>query len=82
MRWHLPLARRFPHINVWGGCCDTDGRHIGQITRQVSADECVRASSDPNEFLRMIGKGPAEDISGAPNERRATDRALAGAGRK
>ncbi len=31
------LARRFPHINVWGGCCGTDGRHIGQITRQVSA---------------------------------------------
>jgi homocysteine S-methyltransferase len=30
------LARRFPHINVWGGCCGTDGRHIAQITRQVS----------------------------------------------
>lgn len=30
------LARRFPHINVWGGCCGTDSRHIGQITRQVA----------------------------------------------
>jgi homocysteine S-methyltransferase len=30
------LARRFPHITVWGGCCGTDGRHISQITRQVS----------------------------------------------
>ncbi|MXQ06683.1 homocysteine S-methyltransferase family protein [Alphaproteobacteria bacterium GH1-50] len=30
------LARRFPHINVWGGCCGTDGRHIGEITRQVA----------------------------------------------
>ena len=29
------LARRFPHVHVWGGCCGTDGRHIGQITRQV-----------------------------------------------
>jgi S-methylmethionine-dependent homocysteine/selenocysteine methylase len=29
------LARRFPHVNVWGGCCGTDSRHIGQITRQV-----------------------------------------------
>ena len=29
------LARRFPHVNVWGGCCGTDGRHIGEITRQV-----------------------------------------------
>lgn len=29
------LSRRFPHVHVWGGCCGTDGRHIGQITRQV-----------------------------------------------
>jgi len=46
------------------------------MTRQVSADVCVRSSGDPNEFLRMIGKGPQEDISGAPTERRATDRTL------
>jgi homocysteine S-methyltransferase len=31
------LAKRFPHVNVWGGCCGTDGRHIGEIARQVSA---------------------------------------------
>ena len=31
------IARRFPHINVWGGCCGTDGRHINEITRQVRA---------------------------------------------
>ena len=37
------LARRFPHINVWGGCCGTDGRHIGQITRQVGAVRSVEA---------------------------------------
>lgn len=30
------LARRFSHVNVWGGCCGTDGRHIGQITQRVS----------------------------------------------
>jgi methionine synthase I (cobalamin-dependent) len=29
------LAQRFPHIHVWGGCCGTDGRHIGEIARQV-----------------------------------------------
>jgi homocysteine S-methyltransferase len=29
------LAKRFPHINVWGGCCGTDGRHIGHITKKV-----------------------------------------------
>jgi twitching motility protein PilT len=31
------------------------------VGRQVSADECVRSSGDPNEFLRMIGKGPSDD---------------------
>lgn len=30
------LAALYPHINVWGGCCGTDGRHIGEITRQVA----------------------------------------------
>jgi S-methylmethionine-dependent homocysteine/selenocysteine methylase len=30
------LSKRFPHVYVWGGCCGTDGRHIGQIARQVS----------------------------------------------
>lgn len=30
------LSRRFRHVNVWGGCCGTDGRHISQITRRVS----------------------------------------------
>jgi S-methylmethionine-dependent homocysteine/selenocysteine methylase len=29
------LARRFPHVHVWGGCCGTEGRHIGQITQKV-----------------------------------------------
>lgn len=29
------LARRFPKVNVWGGCCGTDARHIGKITRKV-----------------------------------------------
>jgi methionine synthase I (cobalamin-dependent) len=36
------LARRFPYINVWGGCCGTDGRHIGQITHQVSEGRGIR----------------------------------------
>jgi twitching motility protein PilT len=48
------------------------------VSRQVSADECVRASSDPNEFLRMIGKSPTDDLSPtAP--RPAVGAAMAGA---
>ena len=57
------------------------------INRQVSADECVRSSGDPNEFLRMIGKGPMDDGLSAPspangNGNRATDRPLVGGLRK
>lgn len=33
----VELAERFPHVNVWGGCCGTDGRHIGAIIRKVAA---------------------------------------------
>ena len=29
------MARRFPHINVWGGCCGTDHVHIGEIAKAV-----------------------------------------------
>ena len=30
------LARRFPHVTVWGGCCGTDSVHIGEICRNVA----------------------------------------------
>ncbi len=53
------------------------------VTRQVSADECQRASGDPNEFLRMIGKGPEHDpIGSATPQQRAGDRAVAGGMRR
>ncbi len=32
------------------------------ISREVTQDECLRVSSDPNEFLRMIGEKPQDDI--------------------
>jgi len=47
------------------------------VSRQVSADECVRASSDPNEFLRMIGKSPFDD-NAPPAGRASVGAALAG----
>ena len=31
------LARRFPHIDVWGGCCGTWETHLDEIARNVSA---------------------------------------------
>jgi twitching motility protein PilT len=31
------------------------------VSREVTQEECLRVSSDPNEFLRMIGEKPLED---------------------
>jgi twitching motility protein PilT len=31
------------------------------MAREVAEEECLRASHDPNEFLRMIGKTPEDD---------------------
>jgi twitching motility protein PilT len=52
------------------------------VSRQVSADECVRCAGDPNEFLRMIGKSPSDEgsLSAPANGARAGDRPLAAAG--
>ena len=35
------------------------------MTREVAEEECLRVSSDPNEFLRLIGKSPVEGDTGA-----------------
>jgi S-methylmethionine-dependent homocysteine/selenocysteine methylase len=31
------LARRFPHLDVWGGCCGTWEKHLDEIARNVAA---------------------------------------------
>src|SRR5688572_6753969 len=54
------------------------------MSREVSDDECLRVSGDPNEFLRMIGRMPLDD-GGAKDERPLTgglNKEKAGAGRK
>ena len=32
---HGDLARRYPHINVFGGCCGTDHVHVRKICEAV-----------------------------------------------
>jgi len=32
---HGAISHRFPHMNVWGGCCGTDHVHIDRICRAV-----------------------------------------------
>lgn len=29
------LARRYPHIDIWGGCCGTWDKHLNQIAKNV-----------------------------------------------
>jgi twitching motility protein PilT len=31
------------------------------VSREVTQEECLRATSDPNEFMRMIGEVPMEE---------------------
>lgn len=31
------LAKRYPHMDIWGGCCGTWDNHLEQIAKQVIA---------------------------------------------
>jgi len=55
------------------------------MSREVTDEECLRVSGDPNEFLRMIGRMALDDGSGVKEERPLTgglNKEKAGAGRK
>lgn len=39
------VARRYPHFNVWGGCCGTDHVHLDEICKNVIAARTEAASS-------------------------------------
>jgi S-methylmethionine-dependent homocysteine/selenocysteine methylase len=38
------LARQYPHIDMWGGCCGTWETHLDEIARNVHAAQAVGAS--------------------------------------
>jgi twitching motility protein PilT len=48
------------------------------MNRDVTEDECLRVSGDPNEFLRMIGQKPLEDQDIAMADGKAARAAAAG----
>jgi methionine synthase I (cobalamin-dependent) len=31
------IARRFPHMDIWGGCCGTGEVHLEEIATNVQA---------------------------------------------
>ena len=41
-----------------------DALYVLYMSREVTVDECLRVSGDPNEFLRMIGMTPVDDGGG------------------
>ncbi len=56
------LAARFPHINVWGGCCGTDHVHVEEICGSVAAARASAAS-------RPATRGSGSDVD--PDRRSA-----------
>jgi S-methylmethionine-dependent homocysteine/selenocysteine methylase len=38
------LARRFPRMDIWGGCCGTDHRHLSEIVRNVRGVRAAEAA--------------------------------------
>ena len=31
------LARRYPHMDIWGGCCGTWDNHLDEIAKNIAA---------------------------------------------
>ncbi len=49
---HADLRQLLPRLNVFGGCCGTDHRHIKEIARNISAgDEGPRTDGAPSLAL-------------------------------
>jgi S-methylmethionine-dependent homocysteine/selenocysteine methylase len=44
---YAALLRRFPHINVLGGCCGTDHRHIACISEACCGNNQLAEASEP-----------------------------------
>jgi hypothetical protein len=47
------------------------------MSREVTSDECLRVSPEPNEFLRAIGEKPLDEADGY-GEKGARMTAMAG----
>lgn len=43
-RQYRELRRRFGHVNILGGCCGTDHRHVGEISRACLPADATRAA--------------------------------------
>jgi twitching motility protein PilT len=60
-----------------------DALYALYVSREVTEDECLRVSGDPNEFLRMIGRTPVDgDGDGKGKAGAGGMRQMAGTGRR
>jgi twitching motility protein PilT len=50
------------------------------VARDVTEEDCLRVSGDPNEFLRMVGKAPSEADADSGESMNAANRKAAVAG--
>ncbi len=48
------------------------------MSREVTSDECLRVSPEPNEFLRAIGEKPLDEADGAYGDKGSRITAMAG----
>ena len=64
----------------WGMQTLNDALYQLYVGREIVMEEALRCSSDPNEFLRMIGESPNED--GAPGDKQRPVSKLAAGGRR
>ena len=59
-----------------------DALYTLYMSRQVTVDECLRATSDPNEFLRMIGMPPLDEAGERPGSQSARPTPAVAGGRR
>lgn len=59
-----------------------DALYTLYMSRQVTVDECLRATSDPNEFLRMIGMPPLDEAGERPGAQAARPTPAVAGGRR
>lgn len=46
------LTRRYPHMDIWGGCCGTGDVHLNEIAKNVRDAKTTYPTAKPSQFVR------------------------------
>ncbi|MEM8728503.1 MAG: homocysteine S-methyltransferase family protein [Pseudomonadota bacterium] len=52
------VADQFPWMDIWGGCCGTDHRHLAEIARNVKAVRTAVSEGSPDLEYASAGGNP------------------------